>query len=278
MKSFPSKLLAPDGDAAAAAAAEEQKKKDAETQKAAAAAAQSHEAIEKARLEERKKWTDQLNQKQQEIDNLNKSNTELQKQVEKIQASLDALKASSTTDGKVDIDKLVDEMTAKVEKVTSKSVSELQKQIASLQQENETMKIEKLRVSLIQEAGGEDALIAALVRGSNEQEIRDSIQTAKAAFDRAVSKFKSKKKSANGGEETGDDIEDEDDEAGSVPPVVDGNAGGSGAGGSGAGRGKDASLLKQVSNMSPEDYKKNRVAILAATLKRYPGNRNPMVR
>jgi hypothetical protein len=283
MKMFPSRYLAPEGGAAASA--DNTNKQD--DKGGAEANAQLHAGIEKARTEERAKLRGEISVKDAEILALKTKQTELETKVTQLTASLDALNAAKSTDGStVDVPKLIEEVSAKFTKIAAGEAAGTQNRVQQLEAQLEAMRLKETRNRLIQEAGGEDNLIVGLVKGTNEDEIRASVQEAKAAFEKVTARFK---KGAQQNADQGDDNQGDgndsnnsrnDTNADQVPPDVnDAAAGASAAGGGGAGRGKDATVLGKVHKMAPKDYATNREQVLTQMRKRYqPNSNNPVLR
>jgi hypothetical protein len=222
-------------------------------------------AIEKARLEERNKLRADLEAKQKSVDENAAKLAEMQKTVDTLNATMDSLKTAKTSDGTVDVSKLLSEITEKVSTPYSKELQDLKQQLNTLQ-------LERLKGQLIQEAGGPSSLVMELIGGSSEAEIRASIEKSKSAYAALEAKIK-----AALGTSGNNSNRNANADTTNNPPDVNGAAGGSGAGGSGAGRGADGSLIANVKAMTPEEYAANRAKLMAEHKKRYPGNHNVFV-
>ena len=248
-------------------------------------------AIEKARLEERHKLQETITKNDEAIKRLKAEAEDSKKSADETKAALDkankaleehtkaleALKASTTKEGGVDVTKLIDEVSAKVSASYEKTLG---KQVEQLTAQLNKYELKQLIDTLVKDAGGPDKLVMELVHGNTREEIVASIEKAKAAYETIAARIKPRKGANDGGEgDEGEEAgvtENDDDSANSGAPGVDGSAGGSGSGGSGTGQKKDADLLRSVRNMTPEEYAANRKKILASVNTRYAG-RNPLV-
>lgn len=175
-------------------------------------------AIEKARKEERTKVYSQIDSLKQSQEELKKTLKKQERLIEKQQAQLVAIGKAKTADGKtIDPTKLLDEAFTKFEESAATREADelktLRKKVDRLTKENEQVRVEKLRAKLIRENGGDDEMVVELVSGETEEEILDSIETAKEAFERIAKRSKGSKKKASASEEDDeDDNEDEDDD------------------------------------------------------------------
>lgn len=250
----------------------------AKADKAKADAEAAHKAaIEKARLEERAKLREQLEASEKKLKDLELSFEQERAEMKKIREAKEALEKSKTSDGNIDAKALIDQVTERVSAASNARVVELEKSLKEVQAKLTATEQRELRARLIAEAGGEKALIPVLVRGTTEEEIRQSIEQSKAEFDRITAMAGGKKQRKQGegaddddeGSEGSDDTDDtqnsDDDEGGSkAPPVINDRSSG------GAGRGRSGSILNRVKQLSREDYAKNREAAKRDLKKLYP--------
>lgn len=258
-------------------------------------------ALEKVRTEERKKLRDELDKEKAGTTKLADEQKALKATVDDLQARVEAFKTATDKDGKtVDVDALLekysDKMKASADKQASERVAETEKQIAALQQELSQAKAERLRAKLIQQAGGEDALVIELVNGDTRDEIEASIEKAKAAFDKIQSKFSKKKPKSKGDDEDDDDAEDsredaddEDEEDDSADDTEDDDKAakrapkelpeGSGSGKQGgSGRKDTARQLSDVKTLDKRDYATRRKEILATVKQHSTGGAHPFTK
>ena len=160
---------------------------------------QLHQAIEKARLEEREKLRNQLNTAEEqvktlkaEVESTKSQLTDTLNKVTKLTTDYETLKNSIKPDGQVDVEAAISRA---VKATSDKLAADYGAQLSSLRSELESERTTRTRLSLdqrrmqmIQEAGGDSALIPELVTGSNEQELSASIERSKQVYQRTVAK------------------------------------------------------------------------------------------
>lgn len=110
-----------------------------------------------------------------------------------LKATAETLVKAKKSDGTIDVQKLIEEVTDRVAKGAetsySKTVTELQNQVSALNGQLKSRELKEVRERLIVDAGGVDSLIPELVQGNTEEEIKASVASSKAIFDRAKSRF-----------------------------------------------------------------------------------------
>lgn len=167
-------------------------------------------AIEKARLEERKKLTDQITTLTTQVASLTEQiaaltaeKTKLDTDFGALKTAHEALKAGTKADGGVDVEKAIQ---AAVTAALSKQGPALQQEIQTLRGELEqerqlrqAAELERTRARIIEEAGGPSVLIAELVTGTTEEELKASAANSKGILERAVANAKG---SSSGGSST----------------------------------------------------------------------------
>jgi hypothetical protein len=133
-------------------------------------------------------------------------------------------------------------------------LDELNKQLTTERTERQKLAAERLREKLIAEAGGVTALIPELVRGSNEEELKASIEASKQVFQRTVASAgaPAAPSSQQGNGNPG---------AAAVPPSIPG-AGSSVPGGAGN--------PVNVRALSMKEYAEQREKLKKAAAARYP--------
>lgn len=227
------------------------------------------QAIEKARLEERTK----LNQKIQEAE---KTATDAQAQITELQSQIDSLKGTLATlekvktakDGEVNIKALVKELTENIAKQYQTQVTQEREKLGSkvneLTQSLSKFKLEKLRDQLVTEAGGAANLVMALVKGESEDELRASIETAKTAYEEIKAQLQ-----PDGGKSGDDDDEDDKSKASRGSQGSPNLNSGASNRNSGAGRGSEGTLLTKVRSMNSKEFAQNRDKVMADLRKRF---------
>jgi hypothetical protein len=151
-----------------------------------------HKAIEKARLEEREKLRTQLSEAETSVKTMKAEVASAKDQITKLTEKVDSLTAGKKPEGGVDVEKAIE---SAVQATANRLAKEYSDQIKALRDELEAEKstrqkltIEQRRVQMIQAAGGETVLIPELVVGSNEDEIKESIERSKTVYARTVAK------------------------------------------------------------------------------------------
>lgn len=151
-----------------------------------------HAQIEKARLEERTKVREELNN----LSTLNKSLTDQldksQKDIQEVSSKLSALEKAQGANGEIDVSKLIAEVAAQTESKMAGVIEELKGKVKQLDVKSRKASLEVYRRDAIAKAGGEAQLITALVSGSSEEEIDSSIQLAKDEYQKIVSRVGTK--------------------------------------------------------------------------------------
>lgn len=247
--------------------------------------------VEKARSQERDK-------QQERIAELEKSLRIAKKKLIKSEGALEALKEAETSDGKIDVETLLD----RAHKKWSKRAKELEgddtirNEVSELRKKVEKYESRELRRRLIAEAGGEDTMIVEMVKGNTEEEIEASIEKAQAAYQKYGGSKKKKKRSdadeedddvldsdeededeesdEEGDEDADENDEDDDDiESGKgkrhVPPTL------RSAEGRNASERRGDKVLNGVKSLGPADYQKNRSKIMDRLRARYANGANP---
>jgi hypothetical protein len=218
-----------------------------------------HAAIEKARNEERTKLRGELETAQNAVKAEQEKVVTLTKANQQLTADLQALKAS-VTDGKVDVEKLVAEITSATKREVEGKLAGLEEQVRTERVAREKMSLEQLRMRLIAQAGGEAALIPSMVQGNSEQELVEAVNRSKAEFDRI--------RGIVGGTQTPPSQQPihAPGSSGTPPALPAVPAGG------GATAGGQPQVVTNPRQMSREDYAKNRQALKQAAIARYPTN------
>lgn len=217
-------------------------------------------AIEAARQQEKTKHFER-------IDSLAQKNTKLEadlvaarSEVTALSGKLEALAAASNS-GTVDVPKLINEVAAKtrkeVEAVYQQQITGLDSEVKSVRAEHRKMSLSQFRDKAIKDAGGEDALIVALVQGATEDEITASIQTAKASFDSVKSRF-----AQGGGSATSNNNGNGAPPAGNNAPPLIGDSQRPPAGGNNTG-------IPNVKEMPMKDYAAQRATLKKQASTRY---------
>lgn len=151
-----------------------------------------HKAIEKARLEEREKLRTQLSESETTIKDLKGQVASTKEQITKLTEKIDSLTAGKKADGGVDVEKAIESAVnatvARLSKEYSDQIKALREELESEKSTRQKLTIEQRRIQLIQEAGGEAALIPELVAGSNEEELKSAIERSKQVYQRTVAK------------------------------------------------------------------------------------------
>lgn len=241
-------------------------------------------AIEKARLEERARVREQLEEAERKQQNQADELAKLRKEFDQVSAALkavDTTKAGAGSDP-IDLPKLIAEVSQKSAEQTRK---DLQAQIESLTAEVSANRLAELKRTLVQEAGGPSKLVMAMVGGRTEEELRKSIELSKKAFAEVTAAVLKKKTSQQDGTEADDDTANEDGDATADEDREesdDAENASSPAVGPGStqqqrtSRNKDG-VLSQVGQLSMTDYAKNRRKILDTVARRF-GNPNVVIR
>lgn len=216
-----------------------------------------HAAVEKARLEERTKLREQIQTLEGKVKDLDADNKNLSADKAKLTESLATLKASIKPDGGgVDIDKLAEGIEARIAKAYDARLAEVEGQLANERTTREKMSLEQLRAQLIQQNGGEDAMLIELVRGNNAAELQASIEEAKAKLQKYVKRAGTPPSQQNNGNGGGNPPPN--------PPVPSGGAGASAGGG--------AAETINVKDMPMSEYGKRRSEITKKVVGRYANN------
>lgn len=209
-------------------------------------------AIEAARKEEKDKLYADLKTRQEKEVELRAQAEAAQKkladgttELQTLRDQLDTIR-KSTASGQVDVEKLVAEVAAKATKASAKKFEEMEARHLALEKDNLQLRLDRFKEKAVKEAGGEEAIISALVGGNSEDEIRQSVQRARQAYVDTETRIKEQlaAKAGAGGN-------------GTVLPSLP-----NGAGNAGNGDGSAAAKLAGVRQMSPADYAKNRTKFL----------------
>ena len=216
-------------------------------------------ALQKVRDEERTKVYSEFEELKKQItslvtekETLTNTVTEKDGKIQEVSDSLEAVKASQKSDGKVDMSKLIEEVTGKQKAAFDKQLSDLRSsndsKIEQLQADNSKLELERYKEKAIAAAG--DRIVKALVSGSSKEEIDASVERAKAEFE-VIAKSVGDSNSNNG-----------NDGSNNPPPVPGGDT-------PPRGTGAEPEILQQVKNLTPEQYRKQRSEIMAATTQKY---------
>lgn len=219
---------------------------------------QLHQQIEKARLEEREKLRAQLSASDETVKNLKAEVSSLTEKLTKLTDKITSLTAGTKPDGGVDVEKAIESaVKATADRLGQEYASQIQTLRGELETERKSrqqLTLEQRRSQMIQEAGGDKALIPELVTGSNEEELKTSVEKSKQIFQRTVATAGNAAPSLppNNGSGAGNPP---------APPAVP-------AGAAAAGGAPPAPIPGQ--RMSMADYAKNRQQLKKQAAARYP--------
>lgn len=147
-------------------------------------------AVENARKEEKAKLYPDLDAARKSAEALTALNATLTGENQTLKTSIDALKAATDGAKKLDIAKLVEEVTLRAAKTVADNaqtqITTLQTQVNDLTSKLNASSLKETRDRLIVEAGGPDAIIPELVKGNNEAELRESIASSKSILERSL--------------------------------------------------------------------------------------------
>jgi len=226
--------------------------------------------IEHARLQERNKLRDRIDKAENALKAAEERAAALTKQVEDMATKLSAFEEGAKQGGSkgIDVNAVIDRATtsavSKTQEQFQKKLAEMEAKLAETENKRHELEIKLLRERLIADAGGSDAMIPELVSGSDEDTLKASVEAAKAAYARVISKAgipgdgsaKPNVTPGSGAAAVGSVLPSG---VGSVSPA----AGTPGSGGSGGG------ILTGVKAMGLDDFKKARAEIKKAALARY---------
>lgn len=226
---------------------------------------QFHDAIEKARLEERTKLRG-------EIDAANTKATETHNELTRIKGELEILQRAASTNGQVDVPKIIAEVTQKAEERFAAGYAQreaqLSQQVQTLSKDLNDTKLERLRNKLVAEVGGESKVIMGLIRGNNEAEIRESVKSAHQEYLNIENRIKPAGAQGSAATPSNTNGQANGSPAPVAPPVIDPQGQG------GAGAGTDGTMLTKVRELSSADYKANRDRLKGDLARRYPSSRS----
>jgi len=210
-----------------------------------------HAAIEKARLEERAKGRAEMDRNAQQALDKEAEAQKARAELAALTLKLDALTKAGGASG-VDANKAVDaalsQFSERIQKSHEQQLSEMRNRLDETEKRNEEFRLQALKLRLIQEAGP-DTVIEALVKGTNEEELRQSIATAQDTLKRHLTRLGSAASVTPASNAT-----PASNPASPLPnaaPVAGGSA---------------SSLLANVKTMSSAEYAKNRDQIKRAAL------------
>lgn len=217
-------------------------------------------ASEKARIETEHKFLSRIN----ELEQTNKTLAEQAKQFDELKANYDRLEGefkalSDSVSGKgkdkIDIQKLIEEVQTKASEQASKQNEEIVKRLQKAEQELASRNLRELRHRLIQENGGENAMITEMVSGDTEEAIRSSIEQAKAVYSSVIERNGGKQGAGNQNNQQNNSGNQQQNPLNSLPP------------GAGGGQGPSAidPQLAKVPTMTPAEYaefRKNKANIV----------------
>lgn len=233
---------------------------------------QLHQAIEKARLEERTKLHGTITELQGKLTTQTTATTEMQTKLREADSAIadltgkfTALKSSIKETGGVDIDgviqKVMENFKQRVDGETAAQLSELRGALKEEQTKRELAERNNLRSRLIAEAGGEQVMITDLVRGDTPEEIRASIDYAKGLFTKIRGTATPGSQQSNNGSTGGNGS------ASGAPPSLPGAGGSAGTGNADGGITPDA-----LRSMSNKEWAENRMKLRKQVSSRYAGD------
>lgn len=151
-------------------------------------------ALEQVRKQEKDKLYPTISGLEQKVASLT---AELAAQVEKhgkLQTQYDTVAAARAGDGPVNLKNLIEEATTRALALAEEKYrgerETLSSEIQTIKGKNRDMELRTYRNEAVRNAGGEDALVVALVGGESEQAIDESIVRAKEAFDAVAARVK----------------------------------------------------------------------------------------
>jgi hypothetical protein len=223
--------------------------------------------IEKARQEEKTKLYERITDLETENKGLKEGVSQKDSQLESLKLEVEVLKKSIKTEGSLDIQKLMEEVSTRAAEALKKQYDEaLKKQterIKALEKTNREFELGQLKTRLIQEAGGENAMVVALVNGDSEEALHASIDRAKQEYQKIVASVTA---NIGGNIQPGSTSNLPGNIPGaSVPPNLPA------AGGQAGAVGGPQNLLTNIRELSVNDYAKRREQVLAALKGRYVG-------
>ena len=225
-------------------------------------------SIQKAREEERTKLYDKINSleedvknKDKELSDANEKEKEASKKVDSLQSEIETIK-NNMKNGDVDVQSVIDETSKRISNEYEKKLEEERKKtsdrMSQLEQQNNKLSLERYRDKRVSEEGGENALITAMVTGNTQDEIDQSIETAKNEFKKLQERFSSSRNDAS------DNAANNGGGAPSSPPSIP-----NGGTPSDGGANQIESTLKGVRNMTTKEYAQKRAEIRSAATKRF---------
>jgi len=156
---------------------------------------QLQQAVEKARLEERAKLHEQISGLMVQNQQFEKQLEDLRRQTEAQATELTAFREAADSQGKIDIQKAIEQATSAVSKrvqaTYEQSIAKLQQDLQQERTLRQQLFAQSLKQRMIEEAGGASALIPELVTGTTEEEIRASIENSKAIYQRTLAQINS---------------------------------------------------------------------------------------
>jgi hypothetical protein len=151
---------------------------------------QLHQAIEKARLEEREKLRTQLDNAKSEAETAKTQAEDNKKQLQKLSEEMTALKSGLKPEGGIDVQKAIEQAvtaaTTRLAQTYDGQLNTLKSELQNERVERTRLSAEQLRVRMIEQAGGTTVMIPELVRGTTQDEITSSIEDSKRVFQRTV--------------------------------------------------------------------------------------------
>lgn len=152
------------------------------------AVTESNAMIEKVRKEEKDKLYPKITELETQSTTLKEQIKLLEAKNVELSGKLAAIGTARTATGEVDVTKLTEEIATRaaagVRQATEETIRTLQTRLEKTERENQSLALDNLRKKLIEENGGPNKLIVELVRGNSEQELKDSVTSAKQAFER----------------------------------------------------------------------------------------------
>jgi hypothetical protein len=146
-------------------------------------------AIEKARSEEKSKLFDKISALEADVRRLGGASEAKDSEIKKLADAnrefantIQALTKATSTDGKTDTLKAIEEVTkqlktqfeASLVSAVSAKEKETNERLAQLEKQNNQFSLERARTQIISELGGPDAVIDAMITGNTAEEIRTS--------------------------------------------------------------------------------------------------------
>jgi hypothetical protein len=108
--------------------------------------------------------------------------TEKDKSIAELSLKIKSFESANNTDISAVIQETAEKTERKLRAEFDTQTQQLKQQLEALQSKEKDAALKELRLKLIAEAGGEDSLLPALVKGNNEEELKASIDYSKSIF------------------------------------------------------------------------------------------------